>query len=129
MLRTRSAQEIDEETVSAGDSFRKLAEESDAGVNVDAFSVTGVHDRAVLLGLAGILHGQEWRVLRIELRPEIEAAVLNPALEIALRDFVGPIEKRIRGLEKFHRRIFVGNARQRTRRRGCSFLRGRGGRK
>ena len=47
----------------------------------------------------------------IERAPEIEAALLHPALEIGLGDFVGRIQQRTFGREKRHRRIRVGDAR------------------
>ncbi len=110
------AQEIDEQAVRAGDAFGELAEERDAGVDVEAFAVACIDDRTVLLRLAGIVHGEERRVLGIELRPEVEASFLNPTFEIILGDFVWPIQKRIIRLQKFHRRLFVSDPRQRTRR-------------
>src|SRR5260221_1729706 len=95
------------QAVGAWDAFGELAEEGDPGVDVDALAETGVHDCAVLLGLTGIPHSEKRCVLRVELRPEIEAAFLDPALEIAWRDFVGATYKRVRGLEYVHPRIFV----------------------
>src|ERR1700737_5607216 len=62
--RTRGAEEIYEETVGAWDAFGKLAEEGDPGVDVDTLAVTGVHDRAILLGLTGIPHSKKRCVLR-----------------------------------------------------------------
>src|SRR5690348_9237383 len=122
--RPGSAKKVDEETIRTRDSLRELAEEGNAGVDVQAFSVMSVDESAVEVWLARIVHGEKWRVFGVELRPEIEAAFLEPAFEIALRDLVRAIQKRILRLEKSHRRVFVGNARQRTHSRGCAFLYG-----
>src|SRR6266478_3125045 len=122
--RPGSAKKVDEKTIGARDSFRELAKEGNARVDVQAFAVTSIDESAVQVRLARIVHGEKRRVFGVELRPEIEAAFLDPAFEIALRDLVRAIQKRIVGLEKFHRRVFVGDARQRTRSRGCAFLYG-----
>src|SRR5271163_1584741 len=108
----RSAEKIYEEPVRAWDTFGNLAEESDARVDVHAFSITRVDQRAVEVRLAGIVHGQYGGVFWIKLRPVVESALLHPALEVVLRDFVRAIEKRIVRLEKFDGRIFVGDARE-----------------
>src|ERR1700674_542908 len=97
----RRAQEIDKETVRSGHAFGQLTEEGDAGVDVRAFAVVRVNEAAFELQLAGIVHREERSVLRVELRPEIKAALLHPAFEVVLRDFVGAIEKRIVRLEEF----------------------------
>src|SRR5260370_22435682 len=100
----------EEEEVGAGGPFGELAEEGQAGVDVDALAVARVNERAGLLRVAGIIHGQQGRVFAVELRPQIQAALLHPAIKIRFGDFVGAIEKRVAGLEKFHQRVFVGDA-------------------
>lgn len=106
------AQEIDEQAIGAGDPFRKLAEEGKAGVDVNTFAEMGVNESAIERGLARIIHGEQGSVARIEIAPEIEAALLKPIVEIGLCDLVGVIEQRIVWLEKCYVRVFVGNARE-----------------
>src|SRR5713226_9551341 len=89
--RAGGAEKIDEEVVGAGNAFGKLAEEGNAGVDVYTFAVVGIDEGAGQVLFAGIVHGEKWRVFRIELRPEIEAAFLNPAFEVALRDLIRTI--------------------------------------
>ena len=95
------AEQIDEKTVTPGDSFGQLPEEGQTRINVSAFAIAGVDKTAVEDRLAGIVHSEERCVFRIELRPKIKTAFLYPALEIILRDFVGPVEKRIIRPQKF----------------------------
>src|SRR6266436_2583087 len=125
--RPGSAKKVDEKTIGARDSLRELTEEGNARVDVQASAIMSIDESAVQVRLARIVHGEKRRVFGVELRPEIEAAFLQPDFEIALRDLVRAIQKRIVGLEKFHRRVFVGDARQRTQSRGCAFLYGRRG--
>ncbi len=113
LLCPRGAEHIDEQAVRSGNTFRQLPEEGKPRVNVRPFSVMRVDEPAIQLRLARIAHGQQRRVFRIELRPEIEPALLHPALEIILRNLVGTVQQRISRLQKFDRRILVGDARQR----------------
>src|SRR6266481_7934198 len=112
LLCPRGAEKIDEEAVRSGNTFGQLTEESEPRVNVSSFAIPRVDEPAIQLGLARIVHGQERRVFRIELRPEIESALLHPAVEIILSDLVRTIQQRIIRLQKFDRRIFVRDARE-----------------
>src|SRR5580765_1697551 len=68
--------------------------------------------RAVEIGLAAIVHGQERGVFRIKLSPVVESALLHPAFEVVLSDFVRAIQQRVVRLKKFDWRIFIGDARE-----------------
>ena len=76
-----------------GDTFGDLAKESDARVDVHAFAVARVDQRAVEVRLAGIVHGQDRGVFWIKLCPVVESALLHPAFEVVLRDFVRAIQE------------------------------------
>src|SRR5438270_2158770 len=76
--RGRGADQVHQEAIRAGNALRQLAEKSDSRVNVHAFAEARVHQAAVERRLAGIVHGQQRCVLGIELRPEIESALLHP---------------------------------------------------
>src|SRR5690348_837028 len=80
----RSADQVDEKSKRAGHAVGNLPEESDAGVDVHAFAVVRINEAAVEIRFAGIVHREKRGVLGIELRPVVEPALLNPAVEIIL---------------------------------------------
>src|SRR5579864_1356680 len=93
LLRPLSADQVDEEAIRARHSIRQLPEERQTGVDVRSFAEVCINQSAIQVRLAGIVHCQQRRVLGIELRPEIEAAFLHPALEILLRDLIWRVEQ------------------------------------
>src|ERR1700687_2511015 len=90
-----SSEQIDEQAVRSRNAFRQLPEESESRVNICSSSIARINEPTVQLRFACIAHGQQRRVFRIELRPEIESALLHPALEIILRNLVGTVQQRI----------------------------------
>src|SRR5215472_15639661 len=108
----RGTKQIDKQAIGAGDAFGKFAKKGQACVDVSAFAESGVDEAPGEIGFAGVVHGQQRRVLGIKIAPVVEATLLDPALEIGGSDFVGPLEKTIVGLEEFHVGVFVGDARR-----------------
>src|SRR5260221_227302 len=108
----RSTEQIHEETVGAGDAFGEFAEKGEAGVDVDAFAERRVDEATVEVFFVGVVHGEKRRVFGVEVAPVVEATLLDPVLKIGGGDFVGRVEKRIVGLQKFHFGGFVGDARR-----------------
>src|SRR5215471_1531168 len=108
----RGTKQVDKEAIGAGDAFGKFAKKGQAWVDVGAFAESGVDEAAGEIGFAWVVHGQQRRVFGIKIAPVVEGTLLDPALEIGGSDFVGPLEKRIVGLEEFHVGVFVGDARR-----------------
>jgi len=123
----RCAEQIDKQPISPRHSFRQLPEKSEAGINVNAFTGMHVHETAVQRRLARIIHGQQRRIFRIELRPKIQPALLHPALKVLRRDLVRGIQQGIIRLQESDGRILVRDARQRPRRLRSALLAGGSG--
>src|SRR5208337_4018640 len=81
-----------------------------SGVDVGALAIARVDQAAIQVGFAGVMHGEERRVAGIEVAPVIEAAFLDPVVEVGGGDFVGRIEKKIGGLKKFLLGCLIGDA-------------------
>src|SRR5262252_7853040 len=104
----RSTKQVDKEAIGAGNAFGKFAKKGQACVDVGAFAESRVDEAPGEIGFAGVVHGQQRRVLGIKVAPVVEATFLDPALEIGGSDFVGPFEKAIVGLEESHLAVSSG---------------------
>src|SRR6185312_16921004 len=100
------AQQVDVEANRARHSEGKLPEERIAGVDVVALAVLCQQQSAFLRLLAGIIGGQQRGVLGIERLHEVEAALLHPTGEIALRNLVRVVEDFVFRLKQRDRSIF-----------------------
>src|SRR5215831_263238 len=67
-------EQVAEETVSPGHAGGQLPEEGEPGIDVAPLPDAGRQQRAALLGLARVVHGQERREDRVPAMGEIESA-------------------------------------------------------
>ena len=89
------ADQVDEQAIGAGDAGGKLAEEREAGIDVDAFAVARVdQSRRSASGSLAVLQAEDRLIRRGKSAPEIEAALLIPAFEIRLGNFVRRVQQR-----------------------------------
>src|SRR6185437_16906140 len=105
--RSRRTQQIYEQPICPGNPRGKLPEKRQPGVDVDSLAIMRPNQTSQRVGFPGIVHGQHCFVSRVPLPPEVQPALLNPALEIRLRDAVWIIEQRARWIEESHWRIFI----------------------
>ena len=89
------ADQVDEQAEGSRHAGGQLPEERKSRVDVNALAVPRIHQAAVRLGLAAVFQAEHRLVGRAERAPEVEAALLDPALEIGRRDFVRRIQQRI----------------------------------
>src|SRR5260221_14576046 len=101
---------VDEQLVSTGYAGRELAEPGVARVDVDAFAHVHEQLAARLRILAGVVRCHHGIVLRVPLLREVEAAFLDPAVEILRHDLVRDVEERVFRLQQCHWRFLDGDA-------------------
>src|SRR5437667_10230679 len=82
-----AAEEVGEDARAAGNAGGKLAKERERNVDVGSTTVRRGEDRSAICLLARIVHRQHGAIVRIEGRGQVCRALLNPAVEIVLRDF------------------------------------------
>ena len=104
------AQQVHVETNGAGDAEGQLPEERISGVDVIALAILGQQQSTFLRLLAGIVRGQERRVVLVPLVHEVQAALLHPAIEVAVGDRVGIMKHRVLRIENRYRRLLNGYA-------------------
>src|SRR5712691_13335443 len=85
------AEQVDEEAEGAGVAFGQLARERQACVDIETLAGARPDEAAFQVFFSGIVHGEHGVVLRVPLFPEVEATLLNPAVEIVRVNFVGEI--------------------------------------
>src|ERR1017187_1859831 len=82
---------------------RQLPEERVSRVDIGSLAVMRYQQSAFLLALSRIVRFEQRRKVRVPLRHEVEPALLHPALEIFLRNFIGRMKDRVRGIENRNR--------------------------
>src|SRR5579864_1506098 len=89
------AEQINEQPVCSRNPCRQLPEKCQAGINVNPLAVLRVDEAARGVRFSWIVHGEHGVVARVEmLTEEIEAAFLDPAAEIILRNAVRKTQQR-----------------------------------
>src|SRR5436190_1648767 len=89
------AQKVYKEPYCARNSCRQLAKECVSGVDICALAVLRAQQAALLLVFIRIVTGKQRREVLVPLVHEVETALLDPSIEILLRDGVRVMEDRI----------------------------------
>src|SRR3974390_2729427 len=93
------AEQVHIETNRSRYTERQLPEESIAVVDVVALAVLRDEQAALLWVLAGVVTGQQRRVVVVPFVHEVETALLHPAGEIADSDGIGIVKERALRIE------------------------------
>ena len=89
-------QQVGEQPVGPGHPGRELAEEGEAGVDVDPLAYPGHQQAPLEVGGVRVLHREQRRVGRVPGVGEVEPPLLDPALPVRRADLVGGVEDRAR---------------------------------
>src|SRR5713226_6916942 len=99
--------EIREQPIRSGHSFRKLPKPRQAGVHEIPLSVPCHEQAASERCLAGIAGREDRREALVPLVREIQAALLDPPVKICFGDAIRPGQRRMIWRQKRHRRMCV----------------------